>query len=138
MQTEQSQDTKKSYPEVVDGTHSSAADRDEASKAAANDDKKETRLEQLSKQNLKQLQTKVATAVRKIREFESDRSEVSADMQSERQQMEAMGISKKALAMAIAVSKMSEDEMDGFDLAYDICRKAIKRPYNPTQEELPV
>lgn len=91
-------------------------------------DSEKSRLQQLQGQDLQFLVNRCKTAVAKLAQGEKDRDSVNATMQAEREQLEALGISKKALALALQVSKMNDEQLDGFWLALQIMLKAIDRP----------
>ncbi len=96
-------------------------------------DEQNLRQSKLQKLDVKEIISSCADAIQDIKQFETERSEINAEITSVREKLETMGISKKALAMAISVSKMTIDQMDGFDLAYSILRRAIAMPI---QDEL--
>jgi uncharacterized protein (UPF0335 family) len=75
-----------------------------------------------------ELQARCAQAIKEIGIFETRRAEINHQVQAVREQLEAVGISKKALAMVVQIGKMNEDELEGFDTAYLILRKAIGQP----------
>lgn len=113
---------------VLDGT---GGDDDGVSRETSGEAKNEpklTREEIMKNEGMTELQKECATAMREIKTGETKRSEINNQIQAVRERMEAKGISKKALAMAIQVSKMNEDDLDGFDTAYLILRKAIELP----------
>ncbi|MBT8046523.1 MAG: hypothetical protein KJN67_05095 [Pontiella sp.] len=88
----------------------------------------ESRLEALKGQELDFLIARCKTAVGKLQQGEKDRQSVNATMQAEREALEALGITKKALSLALQVSKMDDDALDGFWLALQILLKAIEKP----------
>ena len=119
-------------PEAVIDGRGNAGDDD-----AANEDKKPTREEKMKGEGLSELQKAAFEAIQEITNLEKSRSEVNAKIQAIRERLEAKGISKKSLAVALMVSKMNEDHLDGFDTAYLICRKAINLPVQSEMFDYP-
>lgn len=100
---------------------------------AANDGEV-SRREWLLDQDMAALLEQCRKAVDKISTKESKRSEINAGIKAEREKLEALGITKKALSLAGQVAKMTEDQRDGFFLSLQIMLKAIDCPIK--QDEL--
>lgn len=115
---------------VIDGTFSGNDD-------AVGETKDATRESVMEGIGLTELQKTAHEGIQEITNFEKTRSEINAKIQEVRQRLEAKGISKKALAVALMVSKMNEDHLDGFDTAYLICRKAINLPVQSEMFDFP-
>jgi len=119
--------SERSFPDAIDGTP-----RDFVSKTVA-EEQNEAQIERpmqtkLQKADLQDLKMKCADAIQTINGFEEERNEINAEIQAIRETLVTYGISKKALAMAIQVSKMTEAQMDGFDTAFKILREVLNRP----------
>lgn len=82
----------------------------------------------LKNSNLEDLIKQCSDGIETILQYEQERRETNSEITAIREQLESVGISKKALGMALQVSKMSPDQLDGFDLAYRILRRAIGQP----------
>jgi hypothetical protein len=87
-----------------------------------------TRLQQLMDQDSAFLIKRCRSTLEKISQTESKRTALNDEIKAKREEMEAMGIPKKALSLAGQVAKMSEDQLDGFWLALQILLVAIDRP----------
>ena len=112
-----------SHETSEDGTKPTMGDSDEEKEQRSKS--RETRM---AEAGMTELQKVCADAILELSNFEKRRSEINAQMQAVRERLEAKGISKRSLAVAVMVSKMNEDHLEGFDTAYLICRKAIKLP----------
>lgn len=96
----------------------------------------ETRLEQLKGTDIDFLLNECKTAISEIDTLSSKRSEANADIKAIREKLESYGIPKKSLAMALQVSKMNDDQLDGFWLAMQILLKAINRPLRADEMQI--
>jgi len=114
---------------VIDGTNQN--------KESGAEKKERTREEKMAGSGLTELQKAAYEAIQEICGYEKSRSEINAKIQAVRERLESKGISKKSLAVALMVSKMNEDHLDGFDTAYLICRKAINLPVQSDMFDFP-
>lgn len=120
---------KDSNVEAIDGKVGGRLDPEGKRKSdATNDDDKPTRDDQLRSQKRTDLVKECKAAISDLSDCESDRTSTNDDMNAIRSRLQAKGISKKALAIAITISKMDEDELDGLWLSLDILSEAIDRP----------
>ncbi len=111
-----------------------AAENDEAETAGEGEGSRETKMSGIG---LTELQKVAYEGIQEIAGYELTRKEINSKIQEVRERLEAKGISKKALAVALMVSKMNEDHLDGFDTAYLICRKAINLPVQSEMFDFP-
>lgn len=95
-----------------------------------------SRLDQLLEHDRQTLVEDCRTAIISLNSFAVDRSSTNADMTSIREQLYAKGISKDALKAALCVSKLKDDDLDGFDLSLSILREAIGKPVDVAQMRL--
>jgi len=102
-----------------DGMGNSEEEKEERSKS------RETRM---AEAGATELQKMCAEAIKEIGVFETRRQEINAQIEKVRAELEAKGISRKALAAVMAVGKMNEDSMEGYDTSYLILRKSISLP----------
>jgi len=119
--------TGRAFPDAVDGTPQSYTSKTQMEESAEAKIEK-PRQDKLERADIGDVLKECKDAIETITQYEKDRSEVNAEISAVREKLEALGISKKALSMAISYSKMSTDQRDGFDLAYKILRKAIGEP----------
>lgn len=96
----------------------------------------QSRLDQLLEHDRRALVEDCRTAIISLNNFADDRSATSADMNSIRKQLYAKGISKDALKAALCVSKLKDDDLDGFDLSLSVLREAIGKPVDVAQMRL--
>ena len=78
--------------------------------------------------NLKPLMKKIADAYKKINEAKLERGSANANIADQLTSLEAEGISKKAMRMAMTYVEMDEDQRLGFDIAYAVAREALGQP----------
>lgn len=120
---------KTSNVKAIDGTLGGDLDPGGKKKTdATNDDDKPTRDNHLRSQKRSDLVKECKDSIDSLKDYEADRTSVNDDMNAIRSRLQAKGISKKALSMAIQISKMEEDELDGLWLSLDILSEAINRP----------
>jgi len=79
------------------------------------------------------IEDQIRDAIKNVRGLKNDRSDVNADIQSIRENLNALGIPKKAFDLALAYADMDEDKRRGFDVAYALVRKVAGLPL---QEDL--
>lgn len=78
--------------------------------------------------NISALKRDVKTGVERIESLKDDRSAINDDIAAIRSDLQAKGIHKTALDMAMKYLNMDPDKREGFDVAYDIVREAIELP----------
>jgi len=78
--------------------------------------------------NLSAIKDEIKSQVDLILAAENKRSEANADIAAARAKIESLGIAKKALAWAMAYSKLDVDQRSGIDLSFTIVREAIGLP----------
>lgn len=78
--------------------------------------------------NITSLKKDIAAGVEKLQELKDERQATNEAMGAIRSDLEAKGVPKKALSMAMAYLNMDPDQREGFDIAYDIVREAIELP----------
>jgi hypothetical protein len=78
--------------------------------------------------NLKDLHKLITDANAVFDRVSDERSENNEDTQAHLKVMENKGISRRAFRMARAYTKMSVEDRQGFDTAYEICRDALGLP----------
>lgn len=78
--------------------------------------------------NLTALKQEIVDGLAVIKAAEEERTGSNADIEAVRARLEAKGINRRALALALAYSKMDEDQRSGFDTAYELVREAIGMP----------
>ena len=88
----------------------------------------DTRLGKLKSQDIPALLETCKKAISDIDQHTNERSQANAEIKAIRERLETYGIGKKALALAIQVSKMDERQIDGFWLALQVLLKAIDKP----------
>lgn len=75
--------------------------------------------------NLSALKAEVKTGVDKIEKLKADRRSINESIGAVRAELEAKGIPKKALDMAMQYMNMDPEKREGFDVAYAVVREAI-------------
>ncbi len=95
-----------------------------------------TRLEILLDQDLVFLEQKARKAVDRIKKYESKRSALNEQIAAIRSDLESLGIPKKTLALALSVSKMTDEQLDGFWLALQVMLKAVDRPISKQEIQM--
>lgn len=78
--------------------------------------------------NLKPLISEISTAYADINDHKKARGEANAEIAAILTGLEAKGIGKRAMRMAMTYVEFSEDEKSGFDLAYKVVRDALGEP----------
>ena len=78
--------------------------------------------------NISKLKKDVKAGVDKIEALKMDRTGINEAIGAIKADLEAKGIPKKALDMAMTYLNMDPDKREGFDIAYDIVREAIDLP----------
>lgn len=78
--------------------------------------------------NISSLKRDVKDGVERIEKLKEERTEVNDKIASIRTDLQAKGIHKMALDMAMKYLNMDPDKREGFDIAYDIVREAIELP----------
>lgn len=115
-------------PDLIDGTPDSFT-----SKTAA-DERAEAKIERpmqdklTNTEDMEKLKRACADAISDLTQYDLDAKDINAEKQAIREKLEALGIGKKPLSMALAYSKMSPAQRDGFDTAYTILRDVIGEP----------
>lgn len=79
---------------------------------------------------LGKLKDLIRKSVSLIKEAKNDRTAHNADIQAAREALEAQGIPKRALSMAMSYSELDADQRAGFDVAYTILREALGCPFD--------
>lgn len=67
---------------------------------------------------------KIANAIANVKSLKNDRADVNAEIQAVRENMNALGIPKKAFDMAMKYMDMDPEDRESFDIAYALVRKA--------------
>lgn len=107
-----------------------AEEQEQADKrdTAANDAKKASREEILHEQDFDDLESMIRESVAEMKSLDGDGKTINSQRSVVRDKLESRGISRRAFAMAVSISKMTEEQLDGFFVALQICCKAIDRP----------
>lgn len=74
--------------------------------------------------NLSETMKSIQSAIKKIRDLKSERSEINDTISSIRENLQALGISKAAFDMALRYLDWEPEKRQGFDLAYSLVREA--------------
>lgn len=77
-----------------------------------------------------ELKAAISDSVRRIIDAKKDRTECNADISLEKEKLEAKGIPRKALEMAMTYSEWDADSRAGFDAAYALVRETLGCPYD--------
>lgn len=112
---------------ALDGRKGGALDPKDQNESS-NDDGVQTRENKLRSQKRKDLVAAGKEAIDELNDYSDDRTSINDSMNAIRSKLQAKGISKKALAIAVQISKMEDDELDGLWLSLDILSEAINRP----------
>lgn len=75
--------------------------------------------------NISGLKADIQEGVKKLENLADERTAINASMNSIRSDLEAKGVHKKALNMAMQYLNMDPDKREGFDIAYSIVREAM-------------
>lgn len=86
--------------------------------------------------NITSLKKDVKKGVQKIEELKLERAGVNAKIAEVKADLDAKGIPKKALDMAMTYLNMDPDKREGFDIAYEIVREAIELPLETAQMDM--
>ena len=78
--------------------------------------------------NISVLKRDIKAGVESIENLKEERAAVNDKIASIRTDLQAKGIHKTALDMAMKYLNMDPDKREGFDIAYDIVREAIELP----------
>lgn len=78
--------------------------------------------------NITKLKQDIQAGVKKIEGHIEDRTSANQAIAAVKADLEAKGVHKKALNMAMTYMNMDPDKREGFDIAYDIVREAIGLP----------
>ncbi|WP_435310656.1 hypothetical protein [Primorskyibacter sedentarius] len=78
--------------------------------------------------DLQEKMNRISECFDRIEQLKDERKQTQAEIQAAREEIVALGIPKKAFDMALAYSKMDEEQRKGFDTAYTLVRKAIGLP----------
>ncbi len=87
-----------------------------------------SKVTKLRNDELEELKADISKAVEEIDTLKSDRQGINQEKSAIVEKLEAKGISRHALAMAMKYANWDEDQRRGFDLAYRIVRDAIGLP----------
>jgi hypothetical protein len=78
--------------------------------------------------NLKKVKEAIKDAISSINDRKAERDDINADIQATRENLKALGISKKAFDMAMAYLDMDPGKREGFDIAYALVREVGGAP----------
>ena len=78
--------------------------------------------------NITKLKKDIQAGVEKINSHIEDRTAANEAIAAVKSDLQAKGVHKKALNMAMTYMNMDPDNREGFDIAYDIVREAIGLP----------
>lgn len=78
--------------------------------------------------NLNELKREIVDGVNAIVRLKSEREGVNADKSAIVEKLEAKGINRHALKMAMQYAEMNETKRQNFDMAYELVREAIGEP----------
>lgn len=84
--------------------------------------------------NITALKKDITDGVGKIEKLKEERAGINDAIAAVRSDLQAKGIHKKALDMAMTYMNMDADKREGFDIAYDIVREAIGLPFSAQGE----
>ena len=117
----------RAFPDAIDGTpHGTLTEREEQQERA--NDKELSRKDMLLNQDMDDLVAYCKEQLEETAALEDERKAVNAEITAIRANLEKRGVSKKAFSAALTVSKLKDDEMDGYDFAVAVLRKAMNRP----------
>lgn len=86
--------------------------------------------------NITSLKKDIKAGVDKIENLKADRTALNEEIASVRSDLQAKGIPKAALDMAMKYMNFDPEKREGFDMAYDIVREAIDLPIDANQGSL--
>ena len=78
--------------------------------------------------NINELKREIVDGVNAIVRLKTQREGVNADKSAIIEKLEAKGINRHALKMAMQYAEMSETKRQNFDMAYELVREAIGEP----------
>ena len=78
--------------------------------------------------NITKLKEDIYNGVKRINAEKEKRTACNEQIAAIKSDLEAKGVHKKALDMAMTYMNMDPDKREGFDIAYDIVREAIGLP----------
>lgn len=79
--------------------------------------------------NLSELKQAIRDGVANIKQAKSDRTENNADISAIIESLEAKGIHRRALKIAMQYAEWDADTRAGFDVAYAVTREALGVPF---------
>jgi len=80
--------------------------------------------------NISGLKDAIAAGMKTIQQHKLDRTSSNENIAATLADLKAKGVSPTAFKMAMKVAEMDPEDREGFDIAYDICREAMGKPYN--------
>jgi hypothetical protein len=86
--------------------------------------------------NIDKLKEAIVAGVNSIEALKMDRTAVNEKIAAIRADLEAKGIKKTALDMAMRYINMDETQREGFDVAYTIVREAMGQPIKTDQLDM--
>lgn len=99
-------------------------------------DEKKTAGLAVSGHNMEKLEKDITTGVEKIEKLKLQRTSVNEKIAAVRSDLEAKGIKKEALDMAMKYLNWDDDKREGFDLAYSLVRNAMGSPLKTDQMDM--
>lgn len=79
----------------------------------------------------KEILERIETSLGAIGHAKDRRAAINAEIEAERENLNAIGIGRKPLAMAMQYIALDEKQREGFDRAYALVRKAAGLPLQP-------
>ena len=86
--------------------------------------------------NLNKLNDDIVKGIGQIEGLKDKRAAINEKIAAVRSDLEAKGIKKAALDMAMTYLNWDEDKREGFDIAYQIVRDAMDAPLVSTQMDM--
>ena len=86
--------------------------------------------------NITKLKDDIVKGVDSINELKLERTSINEQIGALRSDLEAKGIKKQALDMAMTYMNWDEDKREGFDIAYTIVREALGAPMVSDQMDM--
>ena len=86
--------------------------------------------------NITKLKDDIVKGVGSINELKLERTSINEQIGALRSDLEAKGIKKQALDMAMTYMNWDEDKREGFDIAYTIVREALGAPLATDQMDM--
>ncbi len=81
--------------------------------------------------NLTKLKADITKAADTIEAAKLDRTSCNETIAAELADLATKGIHKDAMRMAMKYAEWDEDKREGFDIAYELTREALGRPFSP-------